>query len=161
MDGAGHEGAGAASDLLATGIEKDAVSNVESLGAADHAAVRDESAIGNGAEEVEIEGRGEDEEVGDDGLDGEEGGVVESFEVDGAVNGLRGVMEVVADGQLDFGAAFFGNGEARTEILVDGCGVVHGDESLEVCGGHVRGLLKAIFSAHRFRRSRKGTRCDP
>lgn len=134
--GTGHEGAAAAGDFLAAGVEENTIGNVKALGAADHVTASEKMAAGDRAKEIKLEGRSEDEEIGDAGLDGEESGVVESFEVDSTVNGLSRVMEVLADREFQFSATFLGDGEARTEVFVDGRGVVHADESFEMFHGH-------------------------
>src|SRR5690348_4152479 len=122
-DSAGHKGAGTARDFLAARIEQHTISDVQALRAADHGAAREKLAVGNGPQEIKVEGRCEHEDIGDAGLHGEKGGVVESFEIHGAVNGARSVVEVFADQQINFGSAFGRNAEARLEPLVDGSGV--------------------------------------
>lgn len=142
--GTGHEGATAASDFFTAGVEEDAIGDVKALGTTDHVAAGKEMAAGDGAEEIKLEGRREDEEIGDAGLDGEERGVVEGFEVDSAVNGLGGVMEILADGKVQFGPALLGNSKARPKPFIDGRGVVHADQCFEVSRGHGFVVLKLL-----------------
>ena len=132
----GHESAATASNLFATAVEKYAIGDVQALGTANDLATSKKMAARDGAEEIKLERRREDEKIGDAGLHGEKRRIVESLEVDRAVDGLRGMMKILPDGEFKFGAALFRNGEAGPEPFVDGSGVVHPDQRFEVSRGH-------------------------
>lgn len=125
---AGHEGAAAASYFFTTIIKQDSFGNIKALGAADDMAVGEEFSLADGAQKIQLEGGGENEGVSDEGLHGEKGGVIESFEINGAMNGAASMIKILADGEFKFGAAFFGDAKDGAKPFVDGRAVVHPHE---------------------------------
>ena len=75
-------------------------------------------------DEVRVQRDRQHEYVGNEGVDGEERGVVEHLEVEGAVDGIRRVEEVAADLRGDDGLTF-GHAHDGLEEVVDRRGGVH------------------------------------
>ena len=70
-------------------------------------------------DEIDIEGDGENKDIGDERVDCEERGVVEGLEVHRSVERMSGVKEVGANGNGNFGAAIV-HGNLRGKVPIDG-----------------------------------------
>ena len=129
------ENTGAAGDVFTRVGRDDGVGEEQVLRSTDQGAGGMEFSGGYGSEELGVEGDGQDEDVFDRGVYGEEGGIVEQFEIVSSVDGVGRVKQVFVDRHVDGGPAFFDR-HSEVQALVAWSQAIHSFEFSKVLIRH-------------------------